>query len=232
MLKKNEWNPGIKEFFFSDSYLERKELYKYIKEDANTLHGSILDIGCGTKPYEHLFMTNKYIGLEIIGGGINNADYFYDGKLFPFNNEEFDNIVSFQVIYQVFDLDTLIIEMNRVLKCNAHILITVPFIWFDGGGNLHRRFSEQYTKIKFEQHGFEIKKIKQTNANLSALCVLANKYINKSISNIKVRILRILLRLVVTSIFNLIGLFFIKFIKKDNELYITTILLARKVKNV
>jgi len=141
-------------------------------------------------------------------------------------------MVSFQVIYQAPDLNALILEMNRVLKINGKLLLSVPFIWFDGGGNIHRRFSEQYTKVKFEQFGFEIEKIEQTNGNLSALCILANKYINRSISVIKFKPLRLLFRVCITPLFNILGLLFLKFMKRDNELYIDTVLIAKKVKSV
>ena len=232
MFSKNEWNPKIREFFLSDSYLERKELYENIEKNAKNFNGNTLDLGCGTKPYQHLFNCDSYVGLEINGGGINDADYFYDGTVFPFKDEEFDNMVSFQVIYQAPNLNALISEMNRVLKLNGKVLITVPFIWFDGGGNMHRRFSEQYTKTKFEEYGFEIEKIEQTNSNLSALCILSNKYINRSISTIRFKLLRVFFRIFITPLFNLLGLLFLKFMKRDNELYIDTILLAKKVKSV
>lgn len=233
MFDKNEFNPKLREFFLSDSYLARKELYNNIENNAEKFTGDILDLGCGSKPYQYLFKCDSYVGLEIMGGGgINEADYFYDGTIFPFKNEQFDNIVSFQVIYQAPDLDALILEINRVVKINGYILITVPFMWFDGGGNIHRRFSEQYTKKKFETYGFKIEKIEQTNANLSALCILANKYINRSISNITVKPIRVLFRIFITPLFNLLGLSFLKFMKKDNELYIDTILVAKKIKNV
>jgi len=70
MFSKNEWNPKIREFFLSDSCLARKELYENIEKNAKDFNGNILDLGCGTKPYQHLFNCDSYVGLEINGGGL------------------------------------------------------------------------------------------------------------------------------------------------------------------
>jgi len=145
-------------------------------------------------------------------------------------------MVSFQVIYQISNLEEILKEINRVLKKDAKLLISVPFIWFDGDGNLQRRFSEQYSKFILEKFEFKIEKIINTNANMSAICLLTNKYIDYKISNIQVSIVRKTLRvfkiLFITPFFNLVGLSFLKLQKKDNELYIDKIIYAKKIRNV
>lgn len=237
MIKRDDFNPGIIELFLNSNYLERKELYRYVNLFASKLDGKILDFGCGTKPYEKFFKnSSEYIGLEINGGGINSADIFYDGKKIPFKDNEFDAVVSFQVLYQIINLEDILKEINRVLKKDAKLLVSVPFIWFDGGANIHRRFSEKYSKFIFEKFGFEILEIRQTNNNFSALCLLISKYIDYSISKIKNSYLRKFLRIIqivsVTPLFNILGELFLKFGSKDNELYIDSVIYAKKVKNV
>ena len=237
MIKKDDFNPRILELFLNSNYLERKELYKNIKLLAQNFEGKILDLGCGTKPYEKLFVnSDEYIGLEVKGGGINDADIFYDGNKFPFSDKEFDSMVSFQVIYQIPNLEEILKEINRIVKNDGKLLISIPFIWFDGGGNIQRRFSEQYSKFILEKFGFRIEKVVNTNANMSAICLLTNKYIDYKISHIQIssirKILRIFKILFVTPFFNLVGLLFLRFQKKDNELYINKIIYAKKVKNV
>ena len=237
IIKRDDFNPKIIELFLNSNYLERKELYRYIQKIAPNFNGKILDLGCGTKPYEHLFKNSvKYVGLEINWGGANNADLFYDGKQFPFNDEEFDAMVSFQVIYQITNLEDILEEINRVLKKDAKLLVSVPFIWFDGGANIQRRFSEQYSKFIFGKFGFEVLDIKQTNNNFSALCLLTSKYIDYSISKVENRYLRKILRVTqivsINPLFNILGELFLKLSSKDNELYIDSLIYARKIKNV
>jgi len=237
MVKRDNFNPKIIELFLNSNYLERKELYRGVGLFASKCNGKILDFGCGTKPYENLFEnSSKYIGLEINGGGVNNADIFYDGKKIPFEDDEFDAMVSFQVIYQIPNLEEILKELNRVLKEDAKLLISVPFIWFDGGGNIQRRFSEVYSKFTFEKFGFEVLEIKQTNNNFSALCLLTSKYIDYSISKIKNKFLRRFFRIIqiisIIPLFNILGELFLKVGSKDNEIYIDSIVYAKKVKSV
>ena len=212
MINSNEWNPGAKEFFLSASYLERAELYYHIRKNSKEFNGKILDIGCGNKSYQE-------------------SDIYYDGGELPFLKDEFDNIVSFQALYQVENLDLIFYEINRVLKANGKILITVPFIWFDGG-NIHRRFSQEYIHNVFSRFGFEILSIDQTVNNLSALSLLASKYINDKISKISFKLIRVILRIFVTSFFNIIGAIFLKFTQKGDDLYINNVVVAKKVINV
>ena len=51
--------------FYNPVYFIRRGLYKSIKNFAPRLNGKVLDFGCASKPYEHLFANaNPYIGLN------------------------------------------------------------------------------------------------------------------------------------------------------------------------
>ena len=232
MFKRNDWNPKILEFFLNANFLERKELWRYIQKFSKNFNGSILDLGCGTKPYIDLFECKRYVGLELIGGGQNNADFFYDGNTFPFEDSSFDGLVSFQAIYQADNIENIMKEINRVLRINGKILISVPFIWFDGEKHSERKFSTYYAEKLFIDYGFEIIKREKTNPNLSSLFLLANVYFNDMIGKITFKFLRRILKLLVTPFLNLIGLLNLKFCQKTTNLYIDSVIYAIKVKNV
>ena len=114
-------------------------------------------------------------------------------------------------------------EINRVLKINGKILISVPFIWFDGEKHSERKFSTHYTEKLFIDYGFKIIKREKTNPNLSSIFLLAN---------VTFKLLRRILKLFVTPFLNLIGLLNLKFCKKTTNLYIDSVIYAIKVKNV
>ena len=80
-----------------------------------------MDFGCGSKPYESLFVNaKKYIGIDVEVSGHNHkdskVDVFYDGKTLPFADKSFDAVVCFEVLEHIFNPDEAITEIRRVLK--------------------------------------------------------------------------------------------------------------------
>ena len=115
-------------------YIIRNGLYKAISNIAPNITGNVLDFGCGSKPYESLFVNaNSYVGVDIEVSGHNHkdskVDYFYDGKILPFNDAIFDAIVCFEVFEHVFNIEEVLAEIHRVLKPNGQLLISIPFAW-------------------------------------------------------------------------------------------------------
>ena len=64
-VKKQTFNPDILGLFINPFYFARKSLYNNVLNIAQHIKGDVLDVGCGQKPYKHLFQTNKYIGIEV-----------------------------------------------------------------------------------------------------------------------------------------------------------------------
>lgn len=154
----NKFSNNILNIVISPVYIIRSRLYGCLKKIAPSFYGSILDIGCGSKPYENLFVNaKKYIGLDIEVSGHDHAsskvDIFYNGDVLPFDDESFDNIVCFEVLEHVFNFDQLVKEMHRVLRPGGKLLITVPFA-----------FPEHETPYDFFRYtSFGLKKLFETN---------------------------------------------------------------------
>src|SRR5829696_811037 len=124
------FRPGITNAF----YFIRNELYKKIKQYAPQLTGKLLDFGCGSKPYQSLFTNvSEYIGLDYEGAGHSHAneriDVFYNGKTIPFPDAYFDSVFSSEVFEHLFNLEEMIPELKRVMKEQAILFITCPFVW-------------------------------------------------------------------------------------------------------
>ena len=98
----------------------RKELYKNISLLGKQIGGKVLDIGCGSKPYQKLFTnTKEYMGMEFNSPENrkrSSADIFYDSKHFPFENETFNSVIFTQVLEHIFNPDEFLSEVKRVLK--------------------------------------------------------------------------------------------------------------------
>ena len=120
--------------FVNPCFIIRNGIYRNILRHSLKMKGNILDVGCGSKPYEQLFSNaDRYIGVDIKVSGhdhINSKiDHFYDGKTLPFDDQYFDCVVCFEVLEHVFNLDELLSEIYRVLKPNGMFLISIPFVW-------------------------------------------------------------------------------------------------------
>jgi SAM-dependent methyltransferase len=103
-----QFAPGIMGIWLNPFYLARKELRREMTRFAPLMHGRLLDVGCGSKPYRELFsFASDYVGLEfdsLINRVAKRADYFYDGNTFPFEDASYDGVICNQVLEHVFNL--------------------------------------------------------------------------------------------------------------------------------
>lgn len=110
-----------------------KGIVPYINRITRSKRGCVLDVGCGAKPYRHLFPNNwKYNGLDIKEAN-DNFKYnehdvtYYDGENFPYRDNTFDLLFHSEVMEHVPDTTYFINECYRVLKKGGGLLFTVPF---------------------------------------------------------------------------------------------------------
>ncbi|MGD9591742.1 MAG: class I SAM-dependent methyltransferase, partial [Candidatus Berkiella sp.] len=132
LLLSQQFKPSILGIFVNPYFIARKGLYQAINALGSYVTGKTLDIGCGQKPYQSLCSSSEYIGLEIDtpeNRAFKRADLFYDGKVLPFENEAMDSVVAHQVFEHVFQPQDFLKEINRVLKCNGTLMLSVPFVW-------------------------------------------------------------------------------------------------------
>jgi SAM-dependent methyltransferase len=133
-LRRELFQPSLLSVVLSSDYIIRRGLFCAIRNFAPSISGSILDFGCGSKPYQTLFANAvSYLGvdLEITGHDHrdSNIDVFYNGKVLPFADGQFDAVVSFEVFEHVFDLHDILREINRVTRDSGYLLISIPFAW-------------------------------------------------------------------------------------------------------
>lgn len=234
-LSKQDFNPDWLGLFVNPFYFARKGLYKNISELAVQIKGGkLLDVGCGTKPYRNLFRVESYDGLEyntLEYGESKNAEYFYDGHTFPFENESYDNIVSNEVLEHVFNPDEFLSEINRVLKMDGKLLLSVPFVWDEHEQPYDfARYTSFAMRHLFEKYGFEIIEYRKSVNDLGVVFQLLNDYIYKKM----IKRGRLKHRIIVNSIcsiFNILGAILVKITPKNDDLYLDNIVLVKKVKN-
>lgn len=135
ILEQNFFRPSWYSVFINPYFINRFGLYKNIKSfaDKTKSNAQILDVGCGLKPYQNLFNTNQYIGIDIESGGHSDeekcVDKFYDGKNIPFENRSFDYVICTQVLEHAQSPEKVFEECARVLKPDGMIFFSMPFIY-------------------------------------------------------------------------------------------------------
>lgn len=155
------------------------------------IKGSLIDVGCGQKPYKGLFTKVKsYKGIDFKSFSINKdfdyypPDYYFDKTYerdykLPFKDSFFDNSVSFQVLEHHPVPSKLISELIRVTRVGGYIIISVPFL-----GGIHEvpRDFQRYTKFGllklFEGTSAEVLAINNCGSLMSTLVCLFNEYVN------------------------------------------------------
>lgn len=234
MILKEQFEPSLIGLFVNPFFIARKGLLESIKNLGNEIVGETLDVGCGTKPYEKFFSCSNYIGLEIettINRGNKNIDVFYDGGKFPFEDKKFDSIVTNQVLEHVFTPNEFLSEINRVLKKDGKLLLTVPFVWDEHEQPYdYARYSSFGLVHLLNQNGFEIIKSKKSINDFRIFAQLLNAYIYKTTQ--KSIIIRRLFTLFIMSIITIVGILFSNILPKNDDLYLDNILLAKKITDV
>lgn len=115
-------------------------LKKYNKELQNK---KLLDIGCGSKPYERFFkkLDITYEGIDFkkysknISFELNKPDFYFhkdykkNFKIPQFKNESYDIIAAFQILQLHEKPELFFSEAGRILKKGGYLIISSPFIW-------------------------------------------------------------------------------------------------------
>ncbi len=188
--KKHFFQPSWYSLFINPYFIARYGLLNKIKVFAkNDFSGQIfLDIGCGGKPYQNLFLNlEKYIGIDVEGGGhkdeAKNVDKFYDGKIIPFSDNNFDVVICTQVLEHVEDPIFLLQEINRILKPGGKIFLTMPFVWNEHETPFDFRRFTRYEHIRvFEKAGLKIETIEATTGLFGVCGQLISAFIFEEIN--------------------------------------------------
>ena len=230
---KEAFEPSIIGVLINPFYFARRGLYKNIRNLSFHISGKILDVGCGRKPYKNLFQYSEYIGIDIENVGHSHVDeeidIYYDGKIFPLKNSEFDNIICNQVLEHVFTPDDFLGEIHRVLRKDGKLLLTVPFVWDEHEQpNDFARYSSFGIKFLLEKNGFSVIHHSKSVNNITVIFQLINAYIYKKLMT-KGRGFYYIALFVLIFPINVLGCVFNFILPRNNDLFLDNIVLAQKV---
>lgn len=127
---------------------ENAFIFEFVLEQRQQMDDqtSILDAGAGEQPYRAIFKGLRYESTDMHGGFYKNKqDFECELHKIPKPNNHYDVVLLTQVLEHVPDPQAVLSELNRVLKPNGKLLISVPL-----NGPLH---GEPWHFFQFTHHG-------------------------------------------------------------------------------
>lgn len=170
------------------NYLVRRPIETAVRQLARALpkEATVYDVGCGHKPYAHLFEAHNYLGADM--ASVAGADVKYTaGEPIPLSDNSADMIICTQTLQHSQNPQQLMDELYRLLKPGGTALVTVPF-----GIKLvaepyfsHARLTTWRDDYwRFTKYGlllllgrFQIVSVQETTGYLGTLLQLANYFI-------------------------------------------------------
>ncbi len=122
------------EYRLTHNWLIKKLVNDKVRPRLNQLKGSVLDLGCGTRPFERDIrqFASDYFGIDWSHSlhGL-HADIIASlHHPLPILDEAIDQVVSFEVMEHLTEPAVMLAEAYRVLRHNGQITLSVPFQWW------------------------------------------------------------------------------------------------------
>ena len=228
--------------YFLSKYYILRDVKIILKKYSFT--GTVLDVGCGEKPYKKYFTKVKnYDGIDFKNYSRNKDFIAHKPDLFfpksylesfelPFQDNYYNAVVTFQVLEHHKKPMKLISEINRIVKPGGYVLLTVPFL-----GGVHerphdyQRYTEYGLKELFSTNNLNILEIMTQGSVFSTISLLLNEALNSFASKGKIYYLFSVILYVPLFIFQHICIPLDKIVKSDNVVF-NYLILAEKPRNV
>ena len=155
----------LKDTWLHPRHLAQREIARFVQENGAGLHGLLLDVGCGQKPYRG-FLPNirRHVGIDMPGTshGSQHSDVMASALALPFASSTFDSILCTEVLEHTPDPALGLREMARVARPGAILLMTVPM-----SEQLHEepfdycRFTRHWLRYLLEATGWRVERIQE-----------------------------------------------------------------------
>ena len=183
-LKDSYLNPPCRPWSL-DSFGNRRLIVRALVEALPRFHGTVLDVGCGEKPYRELLTqapskATSYTGLDLPGNPYSEPDLTWDGGTIPLSDQAVDSVMLTEVLEHTPDPQAVLKDSARVLKTDGFLFLTVPFIW-----PIHCVPHDEFRYTPFalrrflETAGFKDIEIKATGGRHAVLAVILGLWVRR-----------------------------------------------------
>ena len=225
---------GFLSIFLNRNHIMRKVIQDAAMDFAEEDAYSILDFGCGTKPYRHLFENAaSYTGVDFQNDQIprpaKDVDIYYDGVNLPFDDNSFDLVISFEVLEHIPNLEQILLEISRVIKPGGKFFFTTPFLYPEHEVPFDYQRLTIYRWINLlEEMGYKVEEYSKEPNDMRSLMQLNLALIFKFINPKDSHILEIIFSPIIT-IFNFLAYILGLLVRRHGGFHLTNILKARKI---
>ncbi len=167
---------------FHAAYWVHHRIRQGILEHSHYAKGTLLDVGCGVKPYKAAFapFVDIHLGIEYSpdSGYIGNlADFCADAAALPLPDASVDTILCTEVLEHVPNPEKVISEFARVLRADGILICTAPFFF-----PIHDKFDFfRYTPtglaVMMERQGLTVEKVKPLSGSGITVAVMINLFL-------------------------------------------------------
>lgn len=133
-------------------YLHLKRLLADLRQaiEAAGPVSDILDVYCGSRPYDDLFPPlARRVGLDVVGNPYGVADVVTD-EFLPFPDASFDLVTCIEAFQYIEDPRLGVDEIRRVLRPSGTAIVSVPFVWEYDRTILEHRYTGPELAALFE----------------------------------------------------------------------------------
>lgn len=146
----------------------KKNINDQVREVLAGFSGTVIDLGCGTRPFEAdiLLHAREYFGLDW-GNTLHgtHADIIADlNRPLPIASASVDHVVTFEVIEHLAEPAAMLLESARILRSGGTLTLSAPFQWW-----IHeepwdyQRFTRYGLDYQLRKAGFTDIQIKPTS---------------------------------------------------------------------
>jgi SAM-dependent methyltransferase len=113
--------------------LQAGSIWRDLRAELATVHGTLLDVGCGARPYRRLVPDGvRYLGIDTADakehfGYETPGTVYFSGDTWPVEDQSVDAILCTETLEHVLEPRRLLQEARRCLRPGGRLILTVPF---------------------------------------------------------------------------------------------------------
>jgi SAM-dependent methyltransferase len=124
-----EFTPRVRSDTADPAHVSIVHIERSIALLSKELHGELLDVGCGQKPYADYFRHAKQLRSCDHNAVRSDLDFVCPADAIPLPDASLDGIISTEMLEHVPDPRAVWAEFARLLKPAGKVLLSTPMYW-------------------------------------------------------------------------------------------------------